>query len=190
MSDDRCAVCGRTMRRSAAARLRDRRIRLQRQLGSPDHQCATTLGPSNDDSPEVQIEIRAADWVARYSLGEIIVNMTDNLTTAEILDCAADYLRVHGWRRGTYNWKTLLGGPDEPDGSGPCCVVGAIHRADESSRLSDSERGAAASALAEVICAGCPLNGVAGWNDQPGRTADEAIDALMEAAARSREESK
>ncbi len=88
---------------------------------------------------------------------------------ADDLDAAADYLRTFGWCQNIY------GG-----GGGPACMRGAMMQ----NQNAGPEDEAAIYAVIRVIRS----ISIASWNDSPGRTADEVIDALMEAAARIRTE--
>lgn len=74
---------------------------------------------------------------------------------------AADYIETHGWCQGKF----------ERD-DGHVCVSRAIHRAG----------GDLAARLAFVDFLGTPDVSLLGWNDTPGRTAEEVIAALRECA--------
>lgn len=88
---------------------------------------------------------------------------------AETLRCAADLLVAHGWIQGDY-------------GGDSCgyCMSGALSAALRRPS-SDDSWDANCTALDAVIE---DYRGFVHWNDAPGRTVDEVIGALLEAAAR------
>lgn len=99
-----------------------------------------------------------------------------DMSLADVLDAAADYIRTHGWHQGDLGFE-----------GGPRCLIGAIDEA------AQEEWAPLDAAVAHVSrCLGLrPLPSskwvsAAKWNDRPERSADEVIDALMEAAARLR----
>ena len=91
--------------------------------------------------------------------------MSDDMSVADVLDAAADYIRTHG------GLKHSIG-----DDGGPRCASGALH-----SVVGDPTRRLAMTSFHRVMGVH-----VVAFNDY--HTTDEVIDALMEAAARLREQ--
>lgn len=99
-----------------------------------------------------------------------------SIEVADVLDKAADRIETTGWIQGH-----LMVEGEDPDTS-PVCLVGALRYvvfgAPNDTRPSDGLLRAAAKAL--------PINMLALWNDEPGRTAAEVVAVLREAATRER----
>jgi hypothetical protein len=112
--------------------------------------------------------------------------------TAQFVEDAIDWIREHGWCQ----WSSL-------DRQGRVCAVGALARFQSSGRASDyghydyghydrdrylvwtGHRAELSSLM------GIPLTpGLLGWNDTPGRTEEEVIDALTKAAKTLREQGR
>lgn len=87
------------------------------------------------------------------------------MTPREVLLAAADYLEANGW---------IQSGAYHP--GGPACVINAF-LAVEPDDL-DSRAGAHELFIAHVGA----RRGIDEWNDAPGRTRDEVVRALREAA--------
>ena len=92
---------------------------------------------------------------------------TDDMDTADVLDAAADYIRIHGWRKHDYG-----------NDGGPRCVLGALKSVGDFGEWRHVTNQPPALALLERI--GKPVEK---WNDARRRTASEIIDALMSCAA-------
>ncbi len=97
--------------------------------------------------------------------------MSDDMDTADVLDAAADYLRIHGWVQGKYG----------EDGA-PRCAHGAIRALGASNPV----RWTAVAALNSTLGLDSSSHSIEAWNDVQGRTAAEVVTALMEAATRVR----
>lgn len=98
---------------------------------------------------------------------------TDHEAVADALDQAADYVRHNGHHKGS------LYGAQVGD-QRPACFVGAVHLFVQS----HSQELAARAAVAQILGTSerqlvCP---VALWNDHPGTTAEDVIDAMQRAA--------
>lgn len=99
--------------------------------------------------------------------------MSGDVSSADALEAAADYIRTHGHHKGQFC---------SPTGDARC-VLGALAMVGGEWH---SESPAAEALKRHVgLCRG-PLGRIADWNDEAGRTDDEVIDALMETAARLR----
>jgi hypothetical protein len=98
--------------------------------------------------------------------------MSDDMDVADVLCAAADWIGAHGLGKG------------EQTAKGPACAVGAIAIAEGIGTLWG---GPASRELADLLGVG-RVGGIFTWNDAPERTADEVITALLEAAARWREQ--
>src|SRR5688500_12158467 len=100
-----------------------------------------------------------------------MTKVTADLDAADLLDAASDYLRTHGWIQG---WSGGHGNPRR--------AVGALSSAyDGAAALPGAWDGAIASMQRAVAP---HADRISSWNDQDGRTRDEVIDKLMDAAAR------
>lgn len=82
-------------------------------------------------------------------------------TKQALLD-AAQYIRVHGWKRGLGRHQ------------GPRCAIGAL--------LSVASYGGQVDDAAACLRNELSIGDLAAWNDHPSRTADEVIRALEQAA--------
>ncbi len=94
------------------------------------------------------------------------------MTPSEVLNAAADHLEEHGWCQGAF----FIGSR--------CCASGAI-RLVTSGHMGvpgpDSVR--ARTRLREYLSVpGCPVFSIFDWNDFAGRTKEEVIGAMREAA--------
>lgn len=104
--------------------------------------------------------------------------MSDELTTSEILDAAADCVEHVGWHRGAFACNAR--GHDrmyDDDDAVAWCALGATGVAS-----SGLDCGVAADMALEAL-----LGSVQAFNDAPGRTATEVAMAMREAAERVRE---
>lgn len=114
---------------------------------------------------------------------------SDPFDYAGALDCAADRV-ARGWCQGVYG-----------DRDGNVCLVGAVGiacgrkiSASEGSYFEDNHRATSTSAedLArermKTALSYLPMPGPDRWNDEPGRTQEEVVEALRTAAARARED--
>ncbi|MEH1164627.1 hypothetical protein V6V47_04480 [Micromonospora sp. CPCC 205539] len=108
------------------------------------------------------------------------------VTPADLLRMAALYLRRHGWTQGDY--YTIVFDALTPR----ACVSGAVAMAaygtatDFPFGVDRPERPdfrAALGVLRDFLDLGCTSR-LFGWNDKPGRTADEVITTLTAAADR------
>ncbi|PWR12488.1 hypothetical protein DKT69_23905 [Micromonospora sicca] len=120
------------------------------------------------------------------------------VTPADLLRCAALYLRRHGWHQGTYYAKTTdISTP-------PACAAGAIgiacagHRVEHFSQLDGGTLAdylAALGVFVDYLDAHAPVffidedgylldehTSPYSWNDDPARTAEQVV-AALEAAA-------
>ena len=99
------------------------------------------------------------------------------MDTHEVLDLAADIIEEQGWTQGPDGW------PDNPDDTGPVCIEGALTRAMGLDYFADCAKVVESPAM-RVLSAhlGRALIHPFEWNDQEGRTAEEVIAALREAA--------
>lgn len=95
---------------------------------------------------------------------------------ADTLNAAADHIRMQGLHN-SGGWGAIY--MDD----GPCCILGTIQmvRPDLAYKIWED----AIDAIAKVLST--ENREIAPWNDTPGRTAEEVITVLMEAAARLRE---
>jgi hypothetical protein len=98
--------------------------------------------------------------------------VTQTVTTADVLNRAADLLEEFGWRQESTGSRQ--------DGS--MCAVGAIYEASEDFGFP---------AFSETARQACAIDGfpdelemwpLAVWNDEPGRTKAEVVARLREAA--------
>lgn len=131
---------------------------------------------------------------------------------SEALDAAADIIFRDGWVQGMYYREpqyvprqTLAesrGAAEKAKRTAPCCQEGAINRAiyglawvnsidrrqlpDTITQISDGARRYMHEHIRETFGAASPID----WNDRTGRTAEEVVQALRDAAvlARSRGE--
>lgn len=93
------------------------------------------------------------------------------MTTREILLGAAEYIATKGWTQGVYM-----------NGHSCCCVIGACKTVAKV-EASEIERGHVGRLLELQL--GVPhdnASGVIAWNDTEGRTKQEVIDLLRNAA--------
>ncbi|MEU8071452.1 hypothetical protein AB0B20_17025 [Micromonospora sp. NPDC049151] len=121
------------------------------------------------------------------------------VTTADLLRMAALYLRRHGWHQGTYYAPTTADTPTPP-----ACAAGAIgiasagHRVEHFSQLDPDALAdylAAMAAFVDYLDIFYPLFCIDedgylldehispySWNDDPARTAEQVVTALLAAA--------
>lgn len=124
-------------------------------------------------------------------------SITGTVTPADLLRCAALYLRRHGWTQGTYY---ATGDTLTP----PACVAGAIgiacagHTVEHFTQLNSGTLAdylATLAAFVDHLDTAYPLflidedgylidehTSPYSWNDDPTRTADEVVTALEDAA--------
>lgn len=125
-----------------------------------------------------------------------ITTDTDPMRPSALLRGAATYLKAYGWTKGQF--FELLADTDQP--FVPACASGAIVTAACGSNLSsffndadDPQITAAISAMRvlaawlDVDCDSTPyvtsaIDVIGDWNDDKGRTLDEVLEALTEAA--------
>ncbi|MEU4714087.1 hypothetical protein AB0F73_10625 [Micromonospora purpureochromogenes] len=120
------------------------------------------------------------------------------VTPADLLRMAALYLRRHGWHQGTYY------APTADSITPPACAAGAIgiacagHRVEHFSQLDGDTLAdylAALAAFVDYLDTTAPVffidedgylldehTSPYSWNDDPGRTAEQVITALLAAA--------
>lgn len=96
------------------------------------------------------------------------------MTPREVLLAAADYLEANGWQQGS-------AGED----GGPRCALGAMlsvlpRQTGKMTQRFVRERNSALRRARRMLCEPRVLIGT--WNDAPGRTRDEVVRALREAA--------
>lgn len=108
-------------------------------------------------------------------------------TVPEVLDRAADLIGARGWAQGAD--AAYLA---ELDNDEPVCVGLAIQFAAGlsrfASRWAQPEEYARSKAATDFLRGRLDAVGVADWNDVEGRTKDEVVTALREAAAAARAE--
>lgn len=110
-------------------------------------------------------------------------------TPAEILRCAATYIRRHGWHQGD------AFAADTDQLFPPACALGAIHAAvtgtatlslkgSDVASLRGAERVLAAHLHVDLdrLDTDQPFDLIGDWNDEPDRTAAQVVAALHEAA--------
>ncbi len=91
----------------------------------------------------------------------------DDMEPEDVLDAAADYLKIFGWMRG-------IAGED----GGPRCAMGAVWSVVGVSPSSGR--------AAKLLMDSQVIDNIGVWNDRRGRTCDEVVDAMRTAAARRR----
>lgn len=99
--------------------------------------------------------------------------MSADLTVADVLERAADLIEPEGaWYQGNYT------GPN-----GKCfCMLGAVRRAGGFTHDVNP--------VTEELYWSLETSSISDWNDEPGRTQQEAVSALRMTAARAREQGK
>ena len=100
---------------------------------------------------------------------------------AQILEDAAAIIECNGWYQGNLAggaWTVAGGWYEAIEAGAPCCILGAINVAAGEGVFMDPWP------LGEFVT-GNPSPGV--WNDAPGRTKEEVLTALRDAAQRARE---
>lgn len=108
-----------------------------------------------------------------------------DLDIPALLDKAADHIDRVGWHQGSLydrerNSKLTLAGC-------PVCAIGAINVALHGEPTFTSE-GPDAHDVADAVLEALGIEGLADWNDEPGRTQAEVTNALRDTAAALREE--
>jgi hypothetical protein len=100
----------------------------------------------------------------------------------DVLEAAATRLETHGWCQDT-----------DVDEAGRCCVLSAISEAATGDAQLTSDLAQAATetlmrviVLDDVRACRHPEHMIAAWNDSEGRTVEEVVTALREAAAQAR----
>lgn len=94
------------------------------------------------------------------------------LKTSELLRKAADEIRRRGWHQGDYGWSRM-----DPENCG-VCSIGAIRAASSGTPWDPYFGGGVFAPLKREI----GTWDIVGWNDKPGRTVEEVLDAFEKAA--------
>lgn len=105
-----------------------------------------------------------------------------DIDTAEILDRAADHIDRVGWHQGSLYDNSELAFP-----SCPVCALGAINVALHGEPTFPLD-GADPHDVADAVLDTLGIEGLADWNDAPGRTQAEVTAALRDTAAALRTE--
>lgn len=93
------------------------------------------------------------------------------MTPREVLLAAADHIEAHGWTQGKWGHK-----------GEPCCAEGAIVVAVQQQQGYIFGPLWAVSLAAKQLLRNTLSQQITSWNDAPGRTRDEVVRALREAA--------
>lgn len=105
--------------------------------------------------------------------------MSEEMTTADVLDAAADYLRSFGHFKGDFCDRTMLS--NKP----PCCILGALSCVKTGEPIPSNiiHSNEYKAIVGHLGLDPDEWTSLSVWNDRPERTADEVIDALMSCAA-------